>query len=274
MANILSIEKQAQAVSILAEGGSIRGTERITGIYRNTIMNLGVRIGKACEEITADLFYDLPCLNIQIDDMFGYIKKRYPSVIQGDTRDVGEIWTFIGIDSDTKLVPSYKAGPRNFWTAHELLKELALRLKNKPQISTDSFRPYIQAITATYGHDVDYGNLVKVYAATDRAGKYGPPRLVNLKKTARLGNPDMDEVSTSYVEKNNLTLRTHCRRLTRATNAISKKLENFKAALGLHFAYYNFCKIHGTLKTTPAVACGVTKAPWSVTELVERCNEV
>ena len=275
MANILPMDKQIQAVSALTEGASIRGIERMTGIYRNTIMNLGVRMGQACDRLTADYFYDLPCANIQIDEMWGFVKKKMRQMKKQDNpKEVGSVWTFIAIDADTKLVPTYKVGPRSMWVAYDLTKELAKRLKNKPQISTDAWPNYLPAIKATFGHEIDWGTIVKVYSSDGTpGGKYSPPRLAKCKKIIESGRPEIESISTSYIERQNLTVRMHNRRLARLTNAFSKKMDNFKASMGLHFAWYNFVKIHSAIKTTPAVACGVTKAPWTIAELIERCDE-
>jgi IS1 family transposase len=275
MANILPMEKQIMAISALTEGASIRGIERMTGIYRNTIMNLGLRVGKACEHLSDELLYDLPCSNLQLDEIWGFVKKKSRQVKENENlKEIGSIWTFIALDADTKLVPSYKIGKRNLWTAYELTNEIAIRLKNKPQISTDAWASYLPAIKATFGHDIDWGTIIKVYRSNNTGeGRYSPPKLAKCKKIIESGKPEIESISTSYVERQNLTLRMHCRRLARLTNAFSKKLENFKSAVALHMAWYNFVKVHSAIKTTPAVACGVAKAPWTIAELIERCDE-
>ncbi len=275
MANNLPMEKKIAVIGSLVEGGSIRGTERMLGIYRNTIMNLGLRVGQACEMIADREMVDLTCDTIQMDEIYAFIKnkpfqsgKKKP---QAAECGIGEIYTFVSMDRDTRLVPNYKVGTRNTSTAIELTTDLAKRLKNKPKIHTDAFRSFTMAVDLAFGPRADYGQVVKTFASSmDAKGKYIPPQLVDLKPKVISGNPG--HISTSYIERQNLTIRTHCKRLARLTSCFSKKLDNFKAAVSLHFLWYNMVRIHTSLKTSPAVAAGVIKTPWTLAELVERAE--
>lgn len=184
----------------------------------------------------------------------------------------GDAWTFIAIDADSKVIPCYRIGKRDSETAKAFVADLEGRLLNRVQLSTDALAAYVNAIEDSFGADVDYGQIVKSFASNQplpASTRYSPPQIVSTSKTVVIGNPDSQHISTSYIEKANLTVRTHVRRLTRLTNAWSKKLENFKAAMGLHFAYYNLVKFHGTIRMTPALKAGVVSSPWTTAELVE-----
>lgn len=272
MANVLSKDKQIAVISALAEGSSIRSIERMTGINRNTIMNLGVRVGKGCTALLDAKMRDLPCRYLQFDEVWGFIGKKERHVRPDDDPQYGDVWTFCAIDAETKLVPSFKCGKRNLATAKVFVEDVASRMRLKVQISSDALRAYVDAIEQTYGADVDYGQIVKNYEHDDAQNaerKYSAARFVSVEKRSVSGSPDMDLVSTSYIERLNATTRLHMRRLTRLTLAFSKKFENFEAAVGLHFAYYNLVKRHGSLRMTPAMAAGVERDFWSVADLVE-----
>ncbi len=276
MANILKTEKKTLAVSMLAEGNSIRSIERMTGIHRDTIMRLGVRIGEASAKIMDDKMRGLACRRMECDEIWGFIGKKQKNVSAED-RGYGDAWTFIALDSDTKLIPTFLVGKRDLYHARTFMEDLAGRMANRIQISTDGLAAYTDAVERGFGADVDYGQIVKTYGvvnlAKDAASRYSPAEVVKIEKEIIHGAPRVDYISTSHIEKQNHTLRMHCRRLTRLTNAFSKKLENFKAAVALNFAYYNFCKMHGAIRCTPAMAAGVEQSQWSVAELVERCGE-
>jgi IS1 family transposase len=278
MANNLTPEKKTMAVSMLCEGSSIRAIERMTGIHRDTIMRLGVRVGEAANRIHNDKVKNLDCKNIEVDEIWGFIgKKKKNTQAYDSAKGIGDAWTFIALDSDSKIIPAYWVGQRTMLHANIFLKDLASRLKNRIQLSSDGLAAYRETAEKAFGSDVDYGQIVKTYSITnlnkDAAGRYSPAEVVKVEKTVVAGTPDTALITTSHVEKQNHTLRMHCRRLTRLTNAFSKKYENFVAAVSLNFAYYNFCKVHGAIKTTPAVAAGVEQKAWSVAELVERCGE-
>ncbi|MEP6669002.1 MAG: hypothetical protein ABJF10_07620 [Chthoniobacter sp.] len=272
MANILSTEKKTAIVSALAEGCSIRGIERMTNVHRDTIMRLGVRMGEGCQRIMDEKLVNLDSKLIEVDEIWGFIGMKQKTANQKLKWAVaGDVWTWIAIDAETKLVPTFAVGKRTDEMANAFIEDLSNRLKHRVQISSDAFPAYKKAIDRAFAGDVDYGSIVKVFkhpSAGDER-RYSPAEVVGVKKEPVTGNPDMSLVSTSYVEKQNHTLRMHCRRLSRLTNAFSKKIENFKAAVGLHYAYYNFCKVHKTVRTAPAVAAGVINSAWTVADLVE-----
>ncbi len=274
MSNILNTDKQAAIIGSLCEGSSIRAIERMTGVHRDTIMRLGVRVGQGCAKVLDAKMRDLPCERLEMDEIWGFIGKKQRNLMVGDDETLGDVWTFCAIDSDTKLVPSFKVGKRDNATCDAFVTDTASRMRSRVQISTDGLAAYIRAIDESFV-DVDYAQIVKTYI-TDPSihpeRRYSAPEIVTTEKKVIIGNPDMRKVSTSYVERLNGTTRLHMRRLTRLTYAFSKKLENFEAAVALHFAYYNLVLRHGTLRCTPAMAAGVEKSFWSVGELVEAAS--
>jgi IS1 family transposase len=270
MANILNTDKQIAIIAALAEGSSIRSIERITGVHRDTIMRLGVKVGQGCKAMMDFKLVNLSCTRLEMDEIWGYIGKKNIRVKPEDDPTMGDVWTFCAIDAETKLVPAFKVGKRNHVTANAFLTDVASRMKNRVQISTDGLSEYLEAIEGAFGADADYAQIIKIYGhehADER--RYTPPEVIGTEKKVISGSPDPDLISTSYVERLNATTRLHMRRLTRLTHAFSKKLENFEAAVGLHFAYYNFVKRHGTLRCTPAMAAGVEGTFWTVGDLVE-----
>ena len=273
MANVLPREKQIAVIAALAEGSSIRAIERITGINRNTIMNLGVRVGQGCAKILDAKMRDLTCHYLQFDEIWGFIGKKEKHLTISDDPSLGDVWTFCAIDAETKLMPAYKVGKRNHVTANAFVGDVASRLKNRPQISSDGMRAYVEAVENAFGMNVDFGMIIKSYGV-DRGEhhqerRYSAPEVTSMQKMTIVGQPDMDLVSTSHIERLNGTTRLHMRRLTRLTYAFSKKVENFEAAVALHFAYYNFVRSHGALKMTPAMRAGIEKSFWTVGDLVE-----
>lgn len=277
MANHLKREKQEQAIGALVEGSSIRSTERMTGVHRDTIMRLMQRVGMGCEALMDSELRNLECARVQVDELWGFVQKKQRHVRpEDDQSQVGDFWTFVAIDADTKLVPSFRVGKRDAETAHAFMDDLASRLRGRVQISADALRAYVDAVDFAFGSDVDFGQIVKSYEAEPIGpGRYSPPKVVAVDKRAVWGDPDPDHISTSYIERLNLTTRMQVRRLTRLTNAFSKKPENLRAALALHFAHYNFVHRHRTLttqrkglKTTPAMAAGVSDRPWSISDLL------
>lgn len=272
MANILSTEKQATVIGALAEGNSIRSIERMTGIHRDTIMRLGVRVGQGCEKLMDAKMRGLQCGRIECDEIWGFVGKKRKNASATDRRaGLGDVWTFLSIDPETKLMPSFLVGQRTRYHAVAFMQDLAGRLEKRIQLSTDAMGAYADAVEMAFGADVDYGQIVKEYSSPskDEQRRYSPAQLVSVFKTAINGVPNPDFVCTSYIERSNLTLRTHCKRLARLTLAFSKKLENFKAAIGLHLAYYNFVKTHGTIRCTPAMAAGVERSSLSIMDLVD-----
>jgi IS1 family transposase len=272
MANVLNTEKQTAIISALAEGSSIRSIERITGIHRDTIMRLGVRVGNGCQMLLDSKMQDLGCRYLQFDELWGFIGKKERHVRVDDDPEYGDVWTFCAIDSETKLVPSFLCGKRNHVTANAFVKDVASRMRNQVQISTDALHTYVEAVEQAFGSEVDYGQIVKVYthdAAQHPERKYSAPQFASAVRRPIVGNPDMELVSTSHIERLNATTRLHVKRLSRLTLAFSKKFDNFKAAVALHFAYYNLVKRHNTLRCTPAMAAGVENDFWTVEQLVE-----
>jgi IS1 family transposase len=273
MANILNTDKQIAVIGALAEGSSIRSIERMTGIHRDTIMRLGVRVGQGCATLLDAKMRDLSCHHLQFDEIWGFIgKKQRNLLVDDDEAQYGDVWTFCAIDADTKLVPSFCCGKRDAVTANAFVEDVASRMRTRVQVTTDALRLYVEAIERGFGADVDYGRVIKTYAHDDSIHperRYSAPEIVTTEKELVNGHPDMELASTSHVERLNGTTRLHMRRLTRLTYAFSKKLENFKAAAALHFAYYNLVKRHGTLRCTPAMAAGVENTFWSVGDLVE-----
>jgi len=264
MANVLSSEKQVAVISALAEGSGIRQIERITGVHRDTIMRLGVRIGQGCAKVLDSKMRGLSCQQLQFDEVWGFIGKKQRHLQPEDSPELGDVWTFCAIDPDTKLVPAFKVGKRDSATANAFVSDVASRLANRVQVSTDSLAAYVQAVEQAFGANVDYAQIVKVYDNTSMDAE-----VIGMNKTEYAGRPNLALATTSHVERLNGTTRLHMRRLTRLTYAFSKKLENFEAAVALHFVYYNFVKRHNTLRCTPAMAAGVERDFWTVSDLVE-----
>jgi IS1 family transposase len=272
MPNILATEKQVAIIGALAEGSGIRQIERITGVHRDTIMRLGVRVGKGCARLLDSKMRNLSCQQLQFDEIWGFIGKKERHMLPGDSPELGDVWTFCAIDADTKLVPSFKVGKRDAATANAFVADVAGRVRNRVQISSDALRAYVEAVEGAFGANVDFAQIVKTYVndgSQIAERKYSASEFVIAEKKAITGFPNMSLASTSYVERLNGTTRLHMRRLTRLTYAFSKKLENFDAAVALHFAYYNFVKRHNTLRATPAMAAGIERDFWTVKDLVE-----
>ncbi len=272
--NKLSVEKQATVISGLVEGVSIRSMERMTGVHRDTIMRLGVRVGQACGKLLEEAMHDLPCQRIEADEIWCYVGKKERQVKeQDDASQVGDFYTFVALDPDTKLVPVHRVGKRDLPTAQAFMDDLGYRLKNRIQLSTDGLSAYAGAVERVFGSAVNYAQVVKAYEAEPfSSGRYSPPKVVSQEKTVIVGHPDLDLASTSLIERQNLTMRMQMRRFTRLTNAFSKKLENLEAAVALHFAHYNFVRRHGSIRMTPAMAAGVTEDFWKVEDLVALSN--
>lgn len=270
--NRLNLDRRTQIVSALVEGNSIRSTERMTGVHRDTIMRLLVEVGTGCADIMDEKMRELPCRRVQVDEIWSYVGKKQRHVKPDDDKSrVGDQWTFVAIDAETKLVPAYRVGKRTWTDAGIFMKDLSSRLANRVQLSTDGLAAYADAVERAFGADVDYGQAVKFYEAEPTGpGRYSPPKVVDMERSVVAGNPDEAHISTSIIERQNLTMRMSMRRFTRLTNGFSKKVENMKAAVALHFTHYNFVRNHKTLRMTPAMAAGVEKQLWSLQDLVER----
>ncbi len=272
--NILRREKQEAAIAALVEGVSIRSTERMTGIHRDTIMRLGYRVGQGCANLMDSYMKNLKCQTVQIDEIWCYVGKKQRHLKETDDRlELGDQWVWVALDADSKLIPSYLVGKRTVEYAETFIDDLSSRLDNRIQLSSDSLKAYLDVVQTSFGRGVDYGQIVKAYEAEPiGAGRYSPPHVVSAERRVILGNPKISKISTSYVERQNLTMRMQMRRFTRLTNAFSKKLDNLKAAVALHFAHYNFVRVHSSLRVTPAMAAGVTDHLWSLSELMREAN--
>ena len=270
----LKTDQKIAVTAALAEGSSIRSIERMTGIHRDTIMRLGVKIGQGCAALLDRKMRGLDCKRLEIDEIWGFIGKKQRHVKEDDDPTLGDVWTFCALDAETKLVPSFHvSSKRDAANTNLFITDLASRLNNRVQISTDAMVCYPEAIEFAFGREVDYAQIVKSYASED--GKYNPerkysqPRIASSEKIWIMGTPNAKDVSTSYVERLNASTRLHVKRLNRLTLAFSKKLENFEAAVALNFASHNFVKSHRSLKMTPAMAAGVERKFWSYGDLVE-----
>ncbi len=261
-------------INCLVEGNSIRSTERMTGTHRDTIMRLLVEVGGGCSALMDAHMRDLECRRVQVDEIWTYVQKKQRHVtIEDDQSRVGDQWTFVALDADTKLVPAYRNGKRDLATAKAFMTDISDRLSNRVQLSSDGLKAYVEATEAAFGADVDYGQIVKAYEAEPIGpGRYSPPHVVSAERIPMAGSPDISHISTSFVERQNLTMRMSMRRFTRLTNAFSKKVENLRAAVALHFVHYNFVRVHKTLRVTPAMAAGVSDQLWSLEDLVSRTS--
>jgi len=273
MANVLSIDKKIAVIGALCEGSSIRSIERVTGVHRDTIMRLGVRVGQGCTALLDAKMRNLSCTRLECDEIWGFVGKKDRHVRPDDDPQFGNVWTYCALDADTKLVPAFRVSKdRDVPTTTAFMLDVADRMKNRVQISTDGLGAYVQAIDWAFSGNVDYGQIIKTYGTEETVEaqrRYSAPKISASEKKAIFGRPEFDLISTSYVERLNATTRLHMKRLARLTYAFSKKRENFEAAVGLHFAYYNLVKRHITLRCTPAMAAGVEQSFWSVADLVE-----
>lgn len=270
--NRLSKEKRCSVIRALVEGCSIRSTVRMTGVSKNTISKLLVDIGTACSEFQGQVFQNLPCKRLQLDEIWSFCyskQKNVPDDRKGEF-GVGDVWTWTAICAETKLVPSWLVATRDGASARAFVDDLASRLANRVQITSDGHKAYLDAVEEAFGCEVDYAMLIKIYGGDVEGQKrYSPAQCCGTKSETITGNPDGQHVSTSYVERQNLTMRMCMRRFTRLTNAFSKKIENHAHAIALHFMYYNFVRIHQTLKCTPAMRAGVTDRLWKVEDIVD-----
>ena len=254
----LKMEKKILILSGLTEGLSIRSIERMTGVHRDTISRLLYRVGGGCDRMLDRRMRDLECRNIQVDEIWTYVGKKKGNMTEEEKKarpDLGDQYVFVALDADTKLVPYHRIGKRNRKTAIRFMQSLAMRLSNHVQITTDAFQPYTDAVDIAFNGQVDYAQLHKHYLK-ERERRYSPPTIIGVFHRIMTGSPQIRGISTSFVERQNLTMRMQMRRFTRLTNAFSKTLISLKAACALHFANYNFCRIHPTLRCTPAMEAG------------------
>lgn len=269
----LTTARRAQIVSCLVEGCSIRSTVRMTGFSKNTVAKLLVDLGEACREWHDEHVRGLNTQRVQADEIWAFVGAKQKSVEKGKAGH-GDIWTWVALDADTKLAITWLVGERDAGSAFEVMHDLAGRLISRVQLTTDGLAAYLDAVIDNFGPYVDYGQLVKLYGDDPRlkkkspSARYSPGRCTGAKPYARLGDPDPKYISTSYIERQNLTMRMGMRRYTRLTNAFSKKVSNHEAMTSLHFAYYNLCRVHQTIRCTPAMQSGIADHVWSIPELV------
>jgi IS1 family transposase len=267
--NILNKTKRTQLISVLVEGNSLRATARICDVAFNTILKFIPQIGKVCADYQDKAFRNLKCKRVQCDEIWSFCyakQKNVPQEFQG-VFGYGDVWTWVAMDAESKLVPSFMVGRRDAQTAKMFIDDLASRLANRVQLTTDGNKVYLEAVEGAFGADVDYAMLVKMYESAQEETRYSPARCTGCKGTPITGNPEFKYISTSFIERQNLTMRMGMRRFTRLTNAFSKKIENNAFHLALHYMYYNFCRIHKTLRITPAMKAEVTDHLWSVEEI-------
>ena len=271
--NRLDVKRQAQVIAVLVGGNSIRSIVRMTGVAKNTIVKLLADVGKACADYQDKAFRNLTCKRIQCDEIwsFCYAKEKNVPEDKKGRFGYGDVWTWTAIDADTKLIPSWLVSDRSACAATEFVKDLAGRLSNRVQLTTDGHRAYLTAVEDAFGSEIDYAMLVKMYGKSPETNevRYSPAQCTGALKVPVTGKPDRKQISTSYVERQNLTMRMSMRRFTRLTNGFSKKVENHVHALSLHFMYYNFCRIHQTLRVTPAMAAGVTDHVWEIEDIIK-----
>jgi len=269
--NKLSLEDRAKILHLLCEGMSIRAITRLTGASKNTVAKLLVDAGKACSDYHDANVRGVKASRIQVDEIwsFTYAKQKNVAMAKDAPEGAGDTWTWTAIDADSKMIVSYLVGGRDAEYAMWFMDDLRSRLANRVQITSDGHNAYLEAVEGAFGGDVDYAQLVKLYGPTATApGRYSPAACIGSRKRTVEGKPDADHVSTSYVERQNLTMRMHMRRFTRLTNGFSKKVENHAHAVALHMMYYNFVRIHGKLRMTPAMAAGVSDRLWEIGEIV------
>ena len=270
--NKLGTGQRTQVIKALVEGCSLRSTVRMTSVSMPTILKLLADAGEVCRDFQDKTFHGLSCKRIQVDEIwsFCYAKaKNIPADKQGRF-GYGDVWTWTAIDADTKLVPSWLIGNRDSLCATEFIADIRNRIANRIQLTSDGHKAYLIAVEAAFGDDVDYAQLVKIYGTppTEEQRRYSPAQCTGTKTNFVVGDPDPGHISTSYVERQNLTMRMHMRRFTRLTNGFSKKIQNHAAAIALHYMNYNFCKVHKTLRVTPAMEAGLTDHVWDVEDIV------
>lgn len=270
--NKLPIEKRVQIINMLVEGNSLRSTSRMADVSINTVTKLLVDTGKACQKFHDEQVLNVRSKRIQADEIWSFIyAKEKNASIEQKANGAGDAWTWTAIDADSKLIVSWYVGDRSFISAKEFMQDVASRLSNRVQLTTDGHKAYLNAVDDAFDGEIDYAQLIKIYGQPEGQGnekRYSPAECTGVDCNIVSGRPDKKFISTSYVERQNLTMRMHMRRFTRLTNAFSKKIENHCYAIALHFVYYNFVKQHKTLRITPAMAAGLTKRFMSIEDIV------
>jgi transposase-like protein/IS1 family transposase len=278
----LQLDKALRCLQLLTEGNSIRATVRISGVAKATVTALLVSVGQKCADFLSRKLIHVPVTNVEVDEVWGFVgmKEKTKDRKKINDGDMGDAYAFVGIERETKLVLSWYLGKRDQFSTVMFMEQLKNSTRGRFQMTTDGFRPYPQAVEMFFAGHVDYAQLVKDYATKEDAHRYSPGEVVGVQKKQCCGNPDPNMVCTSHVERHNLSIRMQNRRMTRLTNAFSKKWSNHEAALGLYFAVYNFVRPHGTLakanhglKTTPAMEAGLTDHPWTILELLTEATK-
>jgi IS1 family transposase/transposase-like protein len=267
----IQTEKAAQIISLLTEGMSIRAVSRITGVHKTTILSLLITVGDKCRRVFDSRVRNVETRFVQADELWSFVHTKERQLGSDDPEEWGDAYTWIALDSETKMILSYHVGKRDAESAFILARDLSDRITGRFQITTDGFKPYISAIEDCFGTAVDYAQLIKIYGRAKTQGPdwYAPTKVLDAIPVQVSGNPKTERISTSHVERANLSVRMHLRRFTRLTNAFSKKLDNLKAAVSLYMAFYNFVRVHQTLRVTPAMQAGLTDHIWTVQELLE-----
>jgi IS1 family transposase len=273
--NLLNLDTQIRIVNALVEGCSVRATARLVGVEHKTVLRVLLRVGDHCTQLLNERVRGVYARSIEIDEIWTYVfKKERKLTKEDDPAIMGDQYVFAAIGAEHKLIICHAIGKRDARTALGMIDDLKTRLINRPQLTTDGFTPYLSAVETVFGAEVDYAMLVKMYGSEKGEGEgpawYGPAQVVEATPTVITGHPNPWRISTSYVERQNLTMRMMMRRFTRLTNGFSKKLENLRAAVALHFAHYNFCRIHSTLRVTPAMAAGISSEVWTLDKLLYR----
>jgi IS1 family transposase len=269
--NSLDIKTRAQVVAALVEGNSIRSTSRMTGVARNTVAKLLVDLGTVCAEYHHRHVRNLRVNYLECDEIWSFVgAKKKNATPEQKAQGWGDTWTWVALDAETKLCVSYLVGGRGYGWARDFMDDCASRISNRVQITTDAHKAYLRAVESAFG-ELDYAQLHKIYGhpTEEEQRRYSPAQCIGSDLKVVCGNPDPEHVSTSYVERQNLTMRMSMRRFTRLTNGFSKKIENHIHAVAIHFMYYNFCRIHQTLRVTPAMEAGLSGTPWSIADLCE-----
>lgn len=272
--NRLSVERRAALVSLLVEGNSLRAASRIADVSINTVSKLLVGLGTACSAYQNDALRGIHSQRVQCDGIWSFVYAKAKNVREDkrSTFGYGDVWTWTAIDADSKLMISWRVGPRDAATAYDFIQDLASRIANRVQMTTDGHKPYLGAVEDVFGADIDYALLVKLYGNSPEEKRYSPAKCLGAIPQAITGYPDPEHISTSYVERQNLTMRMSMRRFTRLTNGFSKKLENHIAAISLHYMHYNFGRIHKTLRCTPAMEAGIADHIWTPPEIARLAN--
>ncbi len=272
MANVISMEKKVAVISALVEGCSVRSVSRMTGVSKGAILRLLASVGAACSEYLDAALYNVPAKRIQVDEIWSFVgaKQKNVTLEMADKKICGDVWTFVAIEAQSKLVISWAVGRRDAGFATEFLQDVSRRLSNRVQLTTDGHKMYLTAVADSFAdNDIDYAQLVKVFGDDPEGARtYSPAQCLGIRKEAVLGSPDPKHISTSFVERQNLNLRMQNRRFTRLTNAFSKKIENHIHSLALFHVHHNFARIHQTLRVTPAMEAGISSHVWSISDIV------